>query len=224
QAEWDRAKRDLPRWKFDLYYRGVPTRPAGLIYENFDEDEQTRTRFKIPDDWPRYIGLDFGGVNTAALFYARRPGEKTLYLYHEYKAGHRTAEQHVRSILEGEPMPRLCVGGSKSEDQWRQEFRAAGLMIEGPDISDVEVGLDRVFGFHARQEVIVFDDLAGYLEEKATYARKLDDMGQPIETIEDKNSFHFMDAERYVLGALAPSEFVVVDEVLDPDEVGMFAL
>lgn len=206
--EWERAKRDLPRWKFDLYYRGVPTHPAGLIYDNFKDDEHVRPRFAIPEGWDRFVGLDFGGVNTAALFYAREPGQKTLYLYREYKAGGRTSKQHVEAMLKDEPMPKRCVGGSKSEKQWRQEFRAAGLSIEGPPISDVEVGIDRVYGAHARSEILVFDDLSGYLDEKATYARKLDDMGQPTETIEDKSSFHFMDAERYIMSRLAKGSTV----------------
>lgn len=222
--EWERAKQDLPRWKFDLFYRGVPTRPAGVIYDNFSEDGHTRRRFRIPGDWPRYVGLDFGGVNTAALFYARRPGEPRLYLYREYKAGGRTASEHAAAILQGEPFPELVVGGSKSEEQWRDEFRAAGLWVEGPEITDVEVGIDRVYGFHARDEVIVFDDLAGYLDEKATYARELGDDGEPTEKIADKNSFHFMDAERYILGRLAPETEPVEDVVLDPDIYGEFVL
>ena len=93
--EWDRAKSDLPRWKFDLFYRGIFTRPAGVIYDKFDLDRDKVPAFKVPRRWHRYIGLDFGGVNTTALFYAQQPGNRTLYLYRDYKAGGRTAAQHV---------------------------------------------------------------------------------------------------------------------------------
>lgn len=201
-AEWERARRDLPGWKFDMFYRAIFTRPAGLIYDCFDDRLHTCPRFAIPDDWPRFLGVDFGGVNTAGMFYARHPESGKLYAYREYKAGGRTSAEHARALLSGERGLPLTVGGSKSEGQWRSEFRAAGLPIREPDIGEVEVGIDRVYGAHKRGEIIVFDDLDGYLKEKRTYSRKLDEAGEPTEVIEDKNSFHFMDAERYIIGWL----------------------
>ena len=204
-AEYERARRDLPRWKFDMLYRGRFTRPAGLIYGSFNEDLHKVPRFAIPEAWPRYLGLDFGGVNTAGVFYAAEPNTERLYVYREYKAGGRTAAGHAEHLRRGEPMIPTCVGGSKSEGQWRNEFRSGGLPVRTPTISDVEVGIDRVYGAHKRAEIFVFDDLHGYLEEKNTYSRKLDENGEPTEDIEDKETFHFMDAERYIVGWLRGS-------------------
>jgi hypothetical protein len=211
-AEYERARRDLPRWKFDMMYRGRFTRPAGLIHECFASSKHKVPRFRIPDEWPRYLGLDFGGVNTAGLFYAEELSPDTarptgrLFLYREYKAGGRTAKQHAEHLLKGEPMVPTCVGGSRSEGQWRNEFRSGGLPVMEPPISDVEVGIDRVYGAHARGEIFAFEDLAGYLEEKLTYSRPLDENGEPTEGIEDKETFHFMDAERYIVSHLRNPE------------------
>lgn len=202
RAEYDEARDRLPRWKFDMFYRAIFSRPAGLIYDAFDEARHKIPRFAIPDSWPRFLGLDFGGVNLAGLFYAQEPGTQRVYLYREYKAGRRTAQEHTSKLLEGEPMRPRCVGGSKSEGQWRAEFQAAGLSIQEPDVSEVEVGIDRVYGAHKQNHLYVFDDLLGYLDEKASYARELDANGEPTEAIEDKETFHFMDAERYILGWL----------------------
>ncbi len=202
EEEDERARRDLPYWKYAMFYLARFTRPAGLIYDAFDEDMHKVPRFAIPREWKRHLGLDFGGVNTAGLFYAEEPGTQNLYLYREYKAGGRTTKEHAEKMLEGEPMVPHCVGGSKSEGQWRDEFRAGGLPVKEPLISDVEVGIDRVYGAHKHGEILVFDDLAGYLEEKLTYSRELDDSGEPTEKIEDKETFHFMDAERYIVGYL----------------------
>ena len=124
----------------------------------------------------------------------------------------------------------ICVGGSKSEDQWRREFslggivnghQVRGLPIKEPPQSDVEVGIDRVFGAHTRNEILVFSDLRGYLDEKLTYSRELDETGEPTEKIDAKETFHFMDAERYIIGFLKsprarqpqiPKVFVVLTE------------
>lgn len=202
KEEDERAKRDLPWWKYAMFYLARFTRPAGLIYDSFDEVRHKVPRFAVPKEWPRYLGLDFGGVNTAGLFYAAEPKTNRLYLYREYKAGGRTAKDHAAKLIAGEPMIPTCVGGSKSEGQWRQEFRDGGLPVQAPPISDVEVGIDRVYGAHARNEIYVFDDLSGYLEEKMTYSRKLDENGEPTEVIEDKSSFHFMDSERAIMSKL----------------------
>lgn len=202
QEEWERAKRDLPGWKFDLFYRALFTRPAGVIYDCFDSEMHVIPPFAIPADWPRFLGLDFGGVNTAALFYAQKPKSNQLVLYREYLQGGRTAKEHARALLSDEARIPTCVGGARSEGQWRREFQAGGLPIREPDIKEVEVGIDRVYGAHKRNEILVFDTCTGYLDEKASYARELDDNDEPTEKIEDKNSFHFMDAERYIVGWL----------------------
>jgi hypothetical protein len=194
-----------------MFYRAIFTRPAGLIYDAFDEQQHKCPRFTIPAHWPRYLGLDFGGVNTAGVFYAAEcaPGTSTptgrLFLYRSYKAGGRTAAEHTRALLAGEPMLPECVGGSKSEGQWRDEFRAAGLPVREPDITDVEVGIDRVYGAHRRGELLIFEDQEAYLDEKSAYSRELDEAGEPTEKIEAKETFHHMDAERYIIGYLKSS-------------------
>ncbi len=198
REEFERARRKLPRWKFDMFYKAIFTRPAGLIYDCFDDKLHTVPRFPIPDHWPCFLGLDFGGVHTAGLFYAQEPGTNKFYLYREYMAGGRTVVEHAAKLLENEPGIPFAAGGSKSESQWRQEFAMAGLPVREPVIDSVEVGIDRIYGAHKAGQIIVFDDLAGYLDEKLTYSRELDDKGEPTEKIEDKESFHFMDAERYL--------------------------
>ncbi|MDZ7658067.1 hypothetical protein [Fodinibius sp.] len=201
--EWYRAKATLPGWKFNLFYRAIFTKPAGLIYDSFDEDSCKIPRFNIPDEWPRYWGFDFGGVNTVCLFYANEPGTQKYYLYRAYKSGNKSAKAHARAITAKEPkLPDDCRGGAPSEDQWRREFRDAGIPIKKPRVKDVEVGINRVHGAHKQNKIIVFDDLDHYLDEKMTYSRKLDDNDEPTEEIEDKNKFHHMDAERYIIGSL----------------------
>lgn len=204
--EWQRAMFDLPKWQFDMFYRGRFTRPAGQIYENFSSDEMTLSarRYRIPSSWPRFVGMDFGAVNTVALFYAARPNTRQLILYKEYQASSRTARQHAEGMSIFVPDMRnvRIVGGSHSEDQWRAEFRAAGWPIHEPPIKDVEVGIQRVYAAHAEKQIYVFDTCEGYLDQKGAYSREVDSMGQPTDKIADKETFHFMDAERYVISWL----------------------
>lgn len=204
KAEWERAKAELPAWKFDLFYRARFTRPAGLIYESFDE-ACVIANPRIEPEWPRYWGIDFGGINTVVVMYAQRPSDQKLILYRTYKSGNRTAAQHVRALLQREPvMPKLVVGGAASEGQWRGEFAAAGLPIRKPTISDVEVGIDRVFGVHAQNGILVSSQCTAYLQQKRSYARELDAQGSPLPTILEKSTYHYMDAERYIISEIRP--------------------
>lgn len=213
--EWERAKRELPAWYFDMQYRGLFARPAGLIYDCFNDSLNTTEnptghlvkRFPIPEHWPRYLGLDFGGKNTAGVFFAVSPNTGNWVAYREYKEGDRTAAQHAAALLQGEPRVPTCFGGSKSEGQWRDEFRAAGLPVWGPDISDVRLGILRVYGAMKANRVYWMDDLTATLTELRAYSRKLDGAGLPTDEIQDKAKFHLTDASRYILGwANAPSD------------------
>lgn len=206
-AEYERARRDLPSWKFNMFFRGLFERPAGQIYDCFDEKMMVCPPFSIPVEWPRYLGLDFGGVNTAAVSLAGECGQDgvengNLVLYREYLKGGRTAKEHAAAWLSDEAKMPFAVGGSKSEDQWRDEFAAAGLPVRNANVKEVEVGIGRVYGAIKRGELKVCSDCEGILEELRCYARELDANGEPTEKIEAKETYHRLDALRYLLSYL----------------------
>lgn len=202
REEYDRAQRELPRWKFDMFYNARFTRPAGMIYDCFDDSINKIPSFPIPDKWQRYLGVDFGGVNTAAVFLAQDPDSQRFYVYREYHAGGEVAKDHARKLKAGEPHLPATFGGARSEGQWRREFSAGGLPISRPFVSDLEIGIDRVYGAIKNNRVTVFDTCTGLLDEIASYSRQLDDMGQPTEKIEDKETYHRLDALRYIVSSV----------------------
>ncbi|MCB9436713.1 MAG: terminase [Anaerolineales bacterium] len=202
RAEFEAARERLPAWKFNMFYRGWFERPAGMIYDCFDEGRHVVERFAIPEYWRRYVGIDFGGVHTAAVFLAEEPTTGRLYVYRIYKAGGRTAKGHVEALVRGEVKARLVVGGAAAEGQWREEFRAAGLMVNRPEQGDVEVGIDRVYGLLAGDKLAVFGDLRALIDELMGYSRVLDDNQEPTEQIEDKETYHLLDALRYIGGSV----------------------
>ena len=200
--EYLRAQATMPEWKFRMFYEGIPSKPAGLVYDCFDEAQDKIAPFDIPDSWPRYLGLDFGGVNTAGVFYAHNPETDQFYLYREYHAGGRTAKEHATALLNIEPNIKRCVGGSRSEGQWRMEFEAGGLLVLPPDIKEVDVGIARLYGGYKQHRIKVFNTCVGFLEEHMTYSYMLDERDQPTEIIENKSSFHWEDGSRYILSWL----------------------
>ena len=51
-----------------------------------------------------------------------------------------------------------------------------------------------LFAAFALNQILVFDDLHGFLDELQSYSRELDEMGEPTEKIEAKETFHLLDA------------------------------
>lgn len=239
--EWERAKATLPPWKFDLFYRGLFTRPAGAIYSSFlSEPDATGfchvvPRGFIPDpSWRLLCGNDFGAPNFRATFLAEEPGTKKRIAFAEYapleskKAADHIAAMHSllrkiwmpearawaadneRSVSEWTRIPDLCVGGARSEGQWRTEFSSHGWPIRHPDPADrpsnintrVEVGIERVFKCFAEDRLFISEDCPKLLEDIKNYSRPVDDDGNPMEGIEDKEMFHSADSLRYIISFL----------------------
>lgn len=196
-AEYERARRTLPAWKFEMFYNGNFSRPAGQIYSDFSE-RHFIPRFDIPPEWSRFVGVDFGAVHTAILWMAQNPASKKYYVYRESLQGGMTTQQHAESVLKYKEYPQAW-GGAKSETQQRRDFANAGFPIQEPPIWDVEGGIDRVIELARTDSVYIFNDLTGIIDEIGTYARELDDMGQPTEKIKNKNDYHLLDAFRYVV-------------------------
>ncbi len=204
-AEYERARDTLPSWKFRMFYGGQFDRPAGLIYSDFvdayREDGGHKVHaFDLPPEWPRHVGLDFGAVNTARIILAHDPKVDIYYLCSESLEGGKTTAEHAasaRKLLEGVNV-RTWHGGAQSEVQQRLDWRAAGITVQEPPVSDVESGIDKVVELFKTHRLYVFDTCRGLLDELGTYSREVDEMGQPTEKIKDKERYHRLDATRYV--------------------------
>jgi hypothetical protein len=206
RAEYERAKSVLPNWKFEMFCNGNFSRPAGLIYCDYDDSYREYgghlvKPFSIPKEWRRDVGIDFGAVNTALVWLAEEPGTGTYYAYRERLGGGLTGPEHAREALEYKEPVRHWLGGAKSEDAQRQDWWLAECPVIEPFITDVEAGIDRVIGLFKQRRLFVFDTLVHLRSELGTYSRDLDDAGEPLEKIANKERFHLLDALRAVCSA-----------------------
>ncbi len=198
--------------RFRMMYMAEFERPVGMIYSSFDSEKCAITPFKIPASWPRYVGMDYGPVNTAVIWFAKSSVKYkgwpvgTMFGYREYLEGNKSIAQHVKDLKrlsKGEPIQRKVASGLPSERQWRREFMQLGWNLQECKITDVEVGIDKVFALHTQDKLVYFKTMRHTLSQKEEYRRKLDESQQPTEVIDNKAQFHFMDAERYIQADLA---------------------
>ncbi len=206
REEFERAKRTMPAWKFEMQYRGRPDRPPGMIYNAFQNEigGHVVKGFPIPAAWPRFVGVDFGAVNTALVWLAYNPQRDVYYAYRESLEGGKTTAEHAAEALalaEAENVT-LWAGGAKSETQQRMDWGSCGVWMREPVVTNVEAGIDRVIALLKQRRLYVFESLRGLRSEFGTYSRVLDNRGQATEKIADKQTYHRLDALRYVVQQL----------------------
>lgn len=226
RAEYERAQRTMPDWKFRMFYQGLLTRPPGQIFHDFDRNLHVCEPFPVPDHWERYVGVDPGGVNTATVWIVENPETQRLYLFRESLEGNKTTREHVETFnayAEKENI-RIVAGGAPSEGQFRRDWADVGRPVSEPLISDVESGIDKMIALVKSGRFQIFSDCVGILDEIATYSRVLDKNGEPTDAIRDKNKYHRIDAARYLcpyLDAVTSfSDFLSADAVgEDPFEI-----
>ena len=221
EAEMDRAARTLADWKLAMFYRGVFSRPAGAIYTDYRDTYREAgghlvRPFALPPSWPRFVGIDFGAVNTALIWIAADPAARVYYAYRESLSGDKTTAQHAAEARTAARGVNVISwhGGSPSEKQQRMDWQAAGVPVQGPWITDVDSGIDRVIALFKADRLFVFDDLRGLRDELGTYARVIGPDGEPLTAIKDKERFHRLDALRYVAQALAVAEGTLMPAVI----------
>ena len=194
--------------RFRMMYDAAFERPSGMIYNSFNAETCVIEPFPIPKSWPVYLGIDYGPVHTAVLWYAKNPTRYkgwpagTYFAYREYLEGNRSIEQHVQALSrlsKGQNIVRKTGSGVAAERQWKREYSEKGFYIQECKVNDVELGIDRVYGLHQQNRIAYFNTMKHTLSQKEDYHRKLDANQEPTNEIDSKAQFHFMDAERYLI-------------------------
>lgn len=205
--EFEELRASMPKWKFDMFMRGLFSRPPGMIYSDFIDRYREAgghkvKPFDIPIEWPRYVGVDPGAVNTAMVWLAHDTEHNVFYLYRESLDGGKSTREHAQGAQSladshNENVVMYAVG-QKSEVQQRLDWQAAGVYnVTEPSIHDVEGGIDRVIELFKQHRLYIFDTCEKTLDQIGRYARVLDSMGEATEKIKDKETFHLLDALRY---------------------------
>jgi len=201
--EYERARREMAPWRFAMMYEGLKARPSGLIYSDYNPARHRIPPFPIPLGWRRYVGIDPGGANTAAVWLAESDDEEPVYyLYHELLTGDMSTPDLVAKITGFDELVSQYWGGAHSESQMRRDWTAAGRYVYEPPVQDVEAGIARVTRLLREDRLRVFADCELTHRQFQSYSRVLDASGQPEDRIANKETYHMLDALRYVVAGL----------------------
>lgn len=208
RESWDKALAELPEWKFDMFHRGRFTRPAGQVYDCFDEAKNKCARFPVPREWRRLFGQDYGAENTATVMAAEDPETGRYFVYATLLQPGMSIPDHAEALLEHKDSVGCRLhgwGGNPAEEGWREAFRAHGVNVHKPGVWEVAYGIQQVYRAFKAGRLVVFEDLHRLLDEIWGYSYRVDPAtGERSETIEDKSRYHRLDALRALCVGLGP--------------------
>lgn len=107
-SEWTDAGREyiasldsLEGYQYQRLRLGQWVAAQGMYFTEFDRAVHVCEAFEIPDDWPKWVSVDYGfAAPFCALWFARSPETRQVYVYREaYGSGLRD-EQQVSLIVE----------------------------------------------------------------------------------------------------------------------------
>ena len=190
-----------PPAEMDARSKGIPQFGSGKIYP-LPLEKILVERFKIPDGWGKFYGMDVGWNNTAVLMFAYNQYHDIYYIIDEYKNGRVPpiihAENIKRNINRWEYGAIDPAAEAKGIDGVRvlDLYREYGLNLVKAD-NAVIAGTNRVYDYLVRGKLKVFKGLPCFEKEYEYYRR--DEKGKVV-----KKDDHLMDAMRYAI-SIAPS-------------------
>jgi hypothetical protein len=202
--EFEAMRGRMPEWKFNMMYRGVWSRPEGLIYDINPED--IIEPFAIPNDWSVRVGLDWGINNpTAAVWIAEDPQSGNLFAYREFRQSSLMPEQSallIAGMTGNDKVIRWTGDGNGiAAPVWIDAFRRAGMNVTGSRASVIS-GIATVDALFRQRKLKIFKSCRGLLAELSGYAWKTRRVsGQDRAIVDEPMSVenHNCDALRYAL-------------------------
>jgi hypothetical protein len=201
QEEYEEAKSLTPGDEFTMFYRGRAGKLRTMIYDCYSDANKVPT-FTPPSTWPRFVGIDPLGQQTAAVWVAYDPVQSKLHVYKEYREPFGiTTAGHTANILQMSANEDILgwAGGGPSENQVRVDWTAAGIPLEASPIVDVWLGINWIYALLKAGDLVIHEDCDYLLDELGSYQRKKNAAGDILQDILNKDKYHMLDALRYII-------------------------
>lgn len=108
------------------YRHGIWAAAEGTVYEDvWDRARNIVDPFPIPQEWPRYLAVDFGYNHPFVALWAAQDPDGRYYIYRQIYMTKRLVEDHAKEIKRvsrwgeknGDPLPREVICDHDAEDR-----------------------------------------------------------------------------------------------------------
>ena len=200
--------------------RGEWTTLEGRIYSDFQRASHVVPSYRVPPEWPRYFGIDFGTrAPFACIVCALDPKDDTLHVIDEHYQTEWTLSQHAQAIQ------RLI--DTHGQPQWivaDPEDRGSRLALSREhDIANVPArkgkgsvrkGINDVcerlaFDVEGHPHLVVHDRCKNIIHEFESYVWDERGVGETKDQPKPRQRDHALDALRYMCSKLSYGDFAV---------------
>ena len=198
-AEW-------PEEVQETRIKGLFAAFEGVVYKAFSRKTHVIPEFKIPDDWDRYRGIDFGYSNPFACAWLARSPDGEWHLYREHHEAGKLLAWHCDRILRASGDERYRWTCADHDAQGRAEINERGIPTV-PARKAILAGIESVQGtlkirangrprffIHSNCPVAAVQ-MSGYRWPEGTDTK--DPKDEPI-----KKDDHILDPVRYIIQAV----------------------
>ncbi len=200
KAEYERMRRVLSPATFRRRYQGDYTRPEGLVYPDFIDEEHIVEPFEIPSYWKKFAGMDFGRRDpTAILSIAEDPDSHIFYIYKEFYKRKATLAQMAKHMHEYVTRYTLADwSAAQVIDELRRKYLVKNIKNADKGPGSIDIGIERITGLLREGRLKVFrGQCRNTVDEFESYHHKeeVDDIPSSDKPVDTSN--HAMDALRY---------------------------
>jgi PBSX family phage terminase large subunit len=115
----------------------------GAVYDEFRYETHVIDPFPIPEDWERFMSIDFGFMNPFVCQWWAVDGDGIMYLYREIYMTQRTVAMHAELINELSAGERIGYTVRDHDAEGGETLKAAGIYSK-PAQKEVAVGIQEV--------------------------------------------------------------------------------
>lgn len=218
RASIERARSTMRPERFKVYYEGEFSRPVGQIYPRPDDESLFVEPFPIPDNWPCYMGLDFGINDPTAAVWGRLSPDGVLYLVAEYEYGDLTIDEHLAIWQEmGLDVVDQGWGDPRGAETLKRLQRLGVPIVAAPDKNDILYGIEHTYAWLVQGRIKALRGLDAFQHYRSSYVWASDRMDEDKLLDKPKDpqpARHMMDALRYlVVGLVANGQGLVLPEL-----------
>lgn len=212
--EQERMRKILTEEEYDMRYRGLFRKYAGLVYRDFDRNTHVISEDKFWEmrktgDWRLFRSIDWGYNDPFAAIWVAVDKDKNFYIYAEHYQAMKPTDYHVETInrmSEGEKYE-FTIGDS-ANPQMLEDFRRKGFSIVGSmkgNMANAEQSGISLVRDHLRLQsngkprLFVIDTCVNTIDEFESYRypEPRDEKNQDQRPLDFNN--HIMDCTRYLI-------------------------
>ncbi|KKN28932.1 hypothetical protein LCGC14_0849300 [marine sediment metagenome] len=176
----------------------------GAVYKTFSRSVHVIKPFRIPNEWERYRGFDFGFTNPFVCLWAAIDGDGNWYIYHEYYKAKTGIGEHIVNVKHISGEENYVTSWADPENaENRAELRKEGIITKSAR-KDIARGIEVVqmklkVKPNGKPSLFIFNTCSNTCREIATYHYPKGSSSKNPKDVPTQKNDHTVDVIRYIL-------------------------